>query len=145
MNNVPEDIAQIVLEQIEGSRQALTDLCLELGNLPDTPGHESLVGKAVSRWLDYAGISARTQTISEESINVIGIVRGTGDRAGGGRSLILNAHMDTQGAEPEGDDAVRHRLRGAWVKTGTAVFQSFSRNLSFRTRRHCCHQRLQPE
>jgi len=126
MNNVPEDIAQIVLEQIEGSRQALTDLCLELGNLPDTPGHESQVGKAVSRWLDYAGISARTQTISEESINVIGIVRGTGDRAGGGRSLILNAHMDTQGAEPEGDDAVRHQVRGAWVKNDLVYGRSLA-------------------
>ncbi|MEE2956532.1 MAG: M20/M25/M40 family metallo-hydrolase [Pseudomonadota bacterium] len=126
MNKVPEDIAQIVSERIDASRQVLTDLCLELGNLPDTPGHERPVGKAVSRWLEDSGIPARIQTISEESINVIGIIRGIGDRTAGGRSLILNAHMDTQGVEPEGDENVRHQLRGAWLKDGLIYGRSLA-------------------
>lgn len=116
MNDVPEDISRSVLEWIDSSRQALIDLCLELGNLPDTPGHERPVGGAVADWLRDSGIPVRTQEISDHSINVIGTIRGNGDRAGGGRSLILNAHMDTQGAEPGGDEAARTRIRGAWIE-----------------------------
>lgn len=116
MNPVPEDISRSVLERIENSRQALIDLCLELGNLPDMPGHERPVGEAVAEWLRESGIPVRTQTISEHSVNIIGTIRGNGDRAGGGRSLILNAHMDTQGTEPEGDEELRTRVRGAWIE-----------------------------
>ncbi len=43
---------------------------------------------------------------------------GNGDRAAGGRSLILNAHMDTQGAPPAGGAASERRLRGARAEDG---------------------------
>ena len=116
MNYVPDDISHAILERIVASRQALIDLCLKLGNMTDLPGYERPVGDAVAAWLRQSGIPVRVQTISDQSINVVGLIRGSGDRAGGGRSLILNAHMDTQGREPVGDEALRRRVRGAWVE-----------------------------
>jgi acetylornithine deacetylase/succinyl-diaminopimelate desuccinylase-like protein len=107
-----------VIESIDVDRQALIDLCLSLGNLRDYPGHESDVGDAVADWLSNAGISVRKQTLSYESINVVGMIRGVGDRKSGGRSLILNAHMDTQGDEPASGEEVEKEIRGAWTEDG---------------------------
>ncbi len=109
---------QAVLDGIEGDREALADLCLTLGNLPDYSGEERPVGEAVVAWLGEAGIEARLQFMAPESVNAIGLIRGAGDRAGGGRSLILNAHIDTQGARPAGGEAAERRLRGAWIEDG---------------------------
>ena len=109
---------QAVLDGIESDGQALVDLCLALGNLPDYSGEERQVGEAVVAWLHDAGIEAWLQFMAAESVNAIGLVRGSGDRAGGGRSLILNAHIDTQGARPAGGEDAERRLRGAWVEDG---------------------------
>ncbi len=117
---------QAVLDGIEGDREALAELCLTLGNLPDYSGEERQVGAAVVAWLHEAGIEARLQFMAAESVNAIGLIRGTGDRAGGGRSLILNAHIDTQGARPAGSEAAEQRLRGAWIEDG----QVFGRGLA---------------
>lgn len=118
MTSSLEDSKRIVLSAIESDRKDLIDLCLDLGNRRDYPGHERDVGEAVARWLRDAGLSVRTQTLSETSVNVIGTIRGTGDREGGGRSLILNTHMDTQGAAPEGDEETERKIRGAWTEDG---------------------------
>ena len=103
-----------VLDIVGNDRQDLIDLCLKLGNLPDLAGHERPVAEAVVEWFHSAGIDARLQSISDESANAIGVLPGTGDRAGGGRSLILNAHMDTEGGLPAGGPEERRRLRGTW-------------------------------
>ena len=107
-----------MLDGIEGDREALANLCLALGNLPDYSGEERQVGEAVVAWLREAGIEAWLQFMAPESVNAVGLIRGSGDRAGGGRSLILNAHMDTQGARPGGGEAAERQLRGAWIEDG---------------------------
>ena len=99
---------------IENDQQDLIDLCLTLGNLPDLAGHERPVGEAVVAWFREAGIDARLQFVGPDSVNAIGTLRGTGDRAGGGRTLILNAHMDTEGGLPVGGPEEHRRLRGTW-------------------------------
>ncbi len=109
---------QGVLDGIENDREALVDLCLTLGNLPDYSGEERQVGEAVVAWLHDVGIEARLQFMSAESVNAVGLIRGSGDRIGGGRSLILNAHIDTQGARPTGGEEAEKALRGAWVEDG---------------------------
>ena len=113
-----ENTKQLVLTALDNDRQELIDLCLDLGNMRDYPGHESAVGQAVADWLRTAKFDVRTQNISDDSINVIGTLCGVGDREGGGRSLILNAHMDTQGTKPEGGEEVESSIRGAWVEDG---------------------------
>ena len=103
-----------ILTAIDRDRGDVVDLCVALGNLRDYPGDEREVGEAVVAWLDEAGIQAWLQQISEDSANAVGVLRGTGDRASGGRSLILNAHIDTQGNIPSGGEEAERRIRGAW-------------------------------
>ncbi len=110
MDPAIEKITQIV----DADRQDLIDLCLHLGNLPDFAGHERPVAEAVVAWLQAAGFKAFLQPITADSANAVGVLAGTGDRTAGGRSLILNAHMDTEGCRPSGGPEVEQRLRGAW-------------------------------
>ena len=65
-----------------------------------------------------AGIETRLQRIDETSANAVGLLRGMGDRSGGARSLIFNAHMDTQGATPAGGEEKERELRGAREQAG---------------------------
>lgn len=111
-----EDAKAQVLAIIDDDEQDLRELCLRLGNARDYAGEELEVGEAVVQWLREADIETHLQFISETSVNAIGVLRGSGDREGGGRSLILNAHMDTQGSVPSGGDEAERRLRGAWAE-----------------------------
>ena len=60
--------------------------------VPDGPG-EAEIARFVASWLESAGLEIELNEPEPGRPNVIGIVRGSGD----GRSLILNAHMDTVG------------------------------------------------
>ena len=54
---------------------------------------EAEIGRFVAAWLEHHGLEVELQTVAADRVNVIGRVRGTG----GGRSLILNGHLDTVG------------------------------------------------
>lgn len=51
------------------------------------------IARYVADWLEKAGLEVELVETAEGRPNVVGIARGTG----GGRSLILNGHMDTVG------------------------------------------------
>ena len=104
-----------ILKTIDRDREDVVGLCVTLGNLRDYPGEEREVAEAVAAWLDEAGIQAWLVRISEDSANAVGVLRGTGDRASGARSLILNAHIDTQGGTPSGGEEAERKIRGAWA------------------------------
>ena len=110
--------ADRVIEIVDGQRRELVELCLRLGNARDYAGDEIAVAQAVDAWLAEAGIETRLQRIGEASANAVGILRGAGDRSGGARSLIFNAHMDTQGAAPAAGAEEERRLRGAHEQDG---------------------------
>src|SRR5579859_1203936 len=85
---------------------------------------EREIAHFVANWLERAGVEVTLDEPKPGRPNVIGIVRGTG----GGRSLLLNAHMDTVGVagmERPHDPAVEgNRLygRGAYdMKGGLAA------------------------
>ena len=103
-----------VLAIIDGERQALVDLCLRLGNEKDYSGHERALAQAVVAWLGDAGIEAWMQELSPTSANAVGLLRGRG-QAPEARSLILNAHLDTQGTWPAAGADAEREMRGAWV------------------------------
>lgn len=107
-----------IFEIVDGQRQELVDLCLGLGNARDYAGDEIEVAQAVEAWLAEAGIETRVQRIDRTSANAVGILRGSGDRSTSARSLILNAHMDTQGAAPAAGEDEERRLRGAHEQDG---------------------------
>ena len=54
---------------------------------------EGEIARFVAAWMDRAGLEVVMDETQAGRPNVVGIVRGTG----GGRSLLLNAHMDTVG------------------------------------------------
>ncbi len=54
---------------------------------------EARIARFVAEWFERAGLEVVWDEVAPGRPNVIGIVRGSG----GGRSLLLNAHMDTVG------------------------------------------------
>jgi acetylornithine deacetylase/succinyl-diaminopimelate desuccinylase-like protein len=102
-----EEITKLITEQ----KKDLIDLCMQLGNTPSFHAQERKLGEAVLQWLERAGIEGELQFITDESVNAVATLRGTGD----GTSLIWNAHMDT-GPElgPDATDDDR-KLETAWI------------------------------
>ncbi len=60
--------------------------------IPGSPG-EGEIAAYIARWLEQAGLEVRMVETITGRPNVIGIARGTG----GGKTLLLNGHMDTVG------------------------------------------------
>ncbi|HEU5228324.1 MAG TPA: M20/M25/M40 family metallo-hydrolase, partial [Ktedonobacteraceae bacterium] len=85
---------------------------------------EGEIARFVASWLEHEGLEVQIDEALPGRPNVIGIARGSG----GGRSLMLNAHMDTVGVEgmerPHDPYVVDNRLygRGAFdMKGGLAA------------------------
>jgi acetylornithine deacetylase/succinyl-diaminopimelate desuccinylase-like protein len=105
------------------SLSSLTELTADLVRIdsvnPDlVPGGagEGEIARFVAAWFGEAGLEVESEEVAPGRFNVVGIARGSG----GGRSLILNAHMDTVGVagmespfEPRAEDG-RLFGRGAY-------------------------------
>lgn len=82
---------------------------------------EAEVARFVAAWLEDQGVETEYEELAPARANVVGRVRGTG----GGRSLMLNAHMDTVGlGGPDGGleprvDGRRMYGRGAYDMKGS--------------------------
>jgi acetylornithine deacetylase len=59
---------------------------------PGGPG-EAVIGEYVADTLTELGLDVTTHRLGPDRVNVVGILKGTG----GGRSLLLNGHLDTVG------------------------------------------------
>ena len=68
---------------------------------------EAEIGAFVAEKLSELGLDVTTSEIAPGRVNVIGLLRGTG----GGKSLLLNAHMDTVGVESMAIDPFGGELR----------------------------------
>src|SRR5690348_16902108 len=91
-------------------RELLAELVATDSVNPDlVPGGagEAAAGAQVAEWLEARGLDVRTAEVAPGRVNVIGVARGSG----GGRSLLLNAHMDTVGYEGMADP-LRPRVEG---------------------------------
>lgn len=96
-------------------------------------GGEGAIGRFISEWFHANGIETEVQEAAPGRENVIGIVRGTG----GGRSLMLNAHMDTVGhggmSDPLSGAIEDNKVsgRGAWdMKGSLAAIMLAARDLA---------------
>lgn len=83
------------------SREEVTALTAELVAIDSTnpdlsPGGagEAAIARMVADWLTAAGLETQLHELGPGRANVVGIARG----GGGGRALMLNAHMDVVGA-----------------------------------------------
>ena len=105
------------------SGDEIAELTAELVAIDSTnpdlvPGgaREARIAGYVARWLADAGLEVERHELGPRRVNVIAIARGSG----GGRSLMLNAHMDVVGAGGMSDpwtpriEGDRLHGRGAW-------------------------------
>ena len=73
---------------------------------------EGNIARFVAEWLERAGLEVVVDEVAPGRPNVVGIARGSG----GGRSLLLNAHMDTVGVtgmeRPHDPSIENNRLYG---------------------------------
>jgi len=85
VRSVRDDLAELTgrLVSIESTNPDL---------VPDGVG-EAEIAAFVAAWLEAAGLEVDLYDAAPGRPNVVGVARGTG----GGRSLLLNAHMDTVG------------------------------------------------
>lgn len=102
-----------VLERIDDSKELLAELALELGNTMAPVGHEKPVADAVSAWYSRHGIPSFQQQLVSDRANVVARLAGSGS----GRSLIFNAHLDTELSGPDYDrlmDVADVNKLGGW-------------------------------
>ena len=104
--------ADKVIGIIDQDKDDLVNLALELGRTPSPHGKELEVGTKVVNWLRENGIEAYLQPITDQSVNAIGRIPG----AGGGTSLIMDAHLDTGGELPATASEAQRRIHGGWVE-----------------------------
>ena len=78
------------LEQLLHDLVAIDSINPDL--VPGAAG-EAAIAAYIADWLRAAGLEVHIQEVRPGRPNVIGIARG----AGGGRSLLLNGHVDTVG------------------------------------------------
>ena len=100
-----------VLNAIDDDRESLVELALELSSLVDVAGYERPVAEAVVAWFEACGVPAFVQPISPTSANAVAILEGSAPDA---TSLILSAHMDTEGILPAEDPGLIRGLRGTF-------------------------------
>ncbi|MGH2616032.1 MAG: acetylornithine deacetylase, partial [Thermomicrobiales bacterium] len=73
---------------------------------------EAAIARFVAGWLENAGLTVEVHELGPDRANVVAVARGRG----GGRSLMLNAHVDVVGAggmaEPWSPRVEHDRLYG---------------------------------
>ncbi len=113
-------------EIVELLRQLVAIDSINPDLVPGGAGEEK-IARFVADWFERAGLEVVWDEPAPGRPNVIGIARG----AGGGRSLLLNAHMDTVGVEgmerPHAPYIQENRLygRGAYdMKGGLAAIMA---------------------
>lgn len=108
------------------TEERLTELVLELCNIPSPYGHEKEAGQYVYDWMKREGFSPRKVGLTEERFNVVGTLRGTG----GGRNLLFSSHLDTAGPSGSPYDAWLYRdldnpfWHSTWLENGVFYGQS---------------------
>jgi acetylornithine deacetylase len=110
---------------------ALADLLADLVRIdsinPDLiegAAGEGEIARYVAGWLERAGLEVEVEEVASGRFNTVGIARGTG----GGKTLLLNAHMDTVGVvgmerpfEPAVEDGRLHGRGSYDMKAGLAA------------------------
>ena len=88
-----------VLERIDQAREDLAELALRLGNTYGPLGNEEPTAVAVHEWYGENGMESHLVPMIEGRAGTVGRLRGSG----GGKSLIFNAHLDTEASGPDYD------------------------------------------
>jgi acetylornithine deacetylase/succinyl-diaminopimelate desuccinylase-like protein len=114
------ELVRQVLDRIERDAEEVAELALRLGNTYGPVGHERATAEVVHAWYKDNAMPSELVELSDDRANVVATVAGSG----GGRSLLFNAHLDTEASGPDYDNlmAVPDPNRvGAW-REGDRLF-----------------------
>jgi acetylornithine deacetylase/succinyl-diaminopimelate desuccinylase-like protein len=92
-----------LLESLEARREELAELVLHLANTYGPVGQEETTAREVHDWYTTHGIPSRMVSLVPGRANVVARLAGTG----GGRSLLFNAHLDTEASGPDFDNLMQ--------------------------------------
>jgi acetylornithine deacetylase/succinyl-diaminopimelate desuccinylase-like protein len=109
-----------ILSRIEASKEDMADLMLRLGNTYGPFGFEAATAREVHDWYQSNGMTSDFVEITEDRAAVVGRVAGDGT----GKSLIYNAHLDTEASGHDYDtlmDAPDPNIIGA-KREGDRIF-----------------------
>lgn len=113
-------IVDDVLARIAASREDIANLALRLGNTYGPVGQERPTAEQVDAWYRENGLPSQLIDIIDGRANVVARLPGSGK----GRSLLFNAHLDTEASGPDYDNLMQvpdlNRM-GAW-REGDRLF-----------------------
>lgn len=104
-----EDALTKIFEFIDG--EELTRLAMDLVNISSPTEEEGKIAQFILEWLRGNGIEAMAQEVEEGRYNAVGRIQGIAP----GRSLTLNAHLDTAFSGSEADVFILGELAPAIV------------------------------
>lgn len=114
-----------VLGAIEQSREELAELALQLGNTYGPVGAERATAEVVDDWWRANGIASRLVEIIDQRANVVAEIGGDANARGlGGKTLIFNAHLDTEASGADYErlmDVPDPNVAGGW-REGDRLF-----------------------
>ncbi len=114
------DTLAAVLAALDGAKEELAELALRLGNSFGPAGEELPTAEEALAWYRERGIEAGLQPVAPGRANVVARIAGPSP----GRSLMFNAHLDTEASGPDYDRLMQvpdvNRL-GGW-RDGDRLF-----------------------
>lgn len=95
MSGLIEDVCG----RIDAAKEDLAELALSLGNTYGPFGNEEPTARRAHDWYRENGMDADLVPMIEGRASTVGLLRGNGT----GKSIIFNAHLDTEASGPEFD------------------------------------------
>jgi acetylornithine deacetylase/succinyl-diaminopimelate desuccinylase-like protein len=109
-----------LLASLDAQREELAELVLHLANTYGPVGQEINTAREVDAWYRANGIKSEVVELVEGRANVVARLAGTG----AGKSLLFNAHLDTEASGPDFDNLMQvpdPNKIGAW-REGNRIF-----------------------
>ncbi len=109
-----------IVEHLEDAREEMAELAVDFANTYSPATRERAIAERVNEWYRDSGFESRLVPMTEERANTVGYLRGSG----GGRSLLFNAHLDTEASGPDYDNLMQTpdvNRRGGW-REGDRLF-----------------------
>jgi acetylornithine deacetylase/succinyl-diaminopimelate desuccinylase-like protein len=114
------DVVDEVFGRVDEAREEIAELALRLGNTFGPVGEEAATAREVDAWYRENRMESRLLEVIPGRANVVARVPGRG----GGRSILFNAHLDTEASGPDYDNLMQvpdlNRL-GGW-REGDRLF-----------------------
>lgn len=109
-----------LLTSLDEQKEELAELVLHLANTYGPVGQEINTAREVDRWYQENGLESEVVELVEGRANVVARLKGDGT----GKSLIFNAHLDTEASGPDFDNLMQvpdANKVGAW-REGNRIF-----------------------